>query len=533
MLSKWPIRNKLLTGIALLVIIVATLSATGFIAANRYRSLVVGLERRGLELPMGVQLIQQVYELRRPVNQARENQAQWQLPGDPHDMQILRQQFRFHLADLQVKVRDYGKQLTSMQAEETQIAVSQEELNTLEKIDKSIVRIKELDEKSNWVVDDPDLHALNELDEELATLQKNAKQLPGYLHQRLRALRTEVRGQYRAMNVLVWVSTVLATMMIFLFIKLGYSWVFRPLRVLVKGSRLVAAGKFDHRIQLQSNDEMAELAAAMNDMTTRFQTIRDDLDQQVKVRTRQVARSEQLASVGFLAAGVAHEINNPLASIALCAESLESRVDEVLQHTSPAQVELVRSYLSMIQEEAFRCKDITEKLLDFSRMGDIEKQETDLRQLVQGVIEMVCHLGKYKEKTVDLAQGPNVIAAVNAQQMKQVLLNLITNGLDSIESAGCVEIELRQNGENAEIVISDNGCGMTEEVQEHLFEPFFTRSRTGAGTGLGLSIAYQIVADHDGQIEVHSPGIDRGSVFTVILPIDQPLKEQKNRYQAA
>ena len=107
--------------------------------------------------------------------------------------------------------------------------------------------------------------------------------------------------------------------------RLSYRWIFLPLRTLIAGSRRVAAGEFGYRIRLDTHDEMAELAKALNDMTARFQEIRDDLDHQVQVRTKQVVRSEQLASVGFLAAGVAHEINNPLASIAMCAESLEGR----------------------------------------------------------------------------------------------------------------------------------------------------------------------------------------------------------------
>ena len=128
--------------------------------------------------------------------------------------------------------------------------------------------------------------------------------------------------------MLAWVTSSLAALLFVLFVKLFYDWVFRPLRILIKGSRRVAAGQFHYRIQLDTHDEMSELAEAMNDMTARFREIRDDLDQQVRERTNQVVRSEQLASVGFLAAGVAHEINNPLASIAMCAESLESRFGE-------------------------------------------------------------------------------------------------------------------------------------------------------------------------------------------------------------
>ncbi len=198
---------------------------------------------------------------------------------------------------------------------------------------------------------------------------------------------------------------------------------------------------------------MGELAESMNAMTARFQEIRDDLDRQVQERTKQVVRSEQLASVGFLAAGVAHEINNPLASIALCSESLEGRLADLLGDTDEsraAERDVVRSYLEMIQKEAFRCKQITEKLLDFSRMGDPERHNTELRDLVAGVIEMVSHLGRYGDKKVELIAGEPVIAEICPQEIKQVVLNLITNGLDSLESGrhghGCGQQPRREGG---------------------------------------------------------------------------------------
>jgi signal transduction histidine kinase len=310
------------------------------------------------------------------------------------------------------------------------------------------------------------------------------------------------------------------------FIGGSYRWVFRPLGVLVKGSRQVASGDFNYRIQLAAHDEIGELAAAMNDMTSRFCAIRNDLDHQVKVRTKQVVRSEQLASVGFLAAGVAHEINNPLASIALCAESLESRLQEMCPGDSE-HAEVVGRYLRMIQTEAFRCKEITEKLLDFSRMGEVRRTGADLRELIQGVIEMVRHLGKYQNRNLEFAAGEPVIALVNAQEIKQVVLNLITNALDSMEAGGTLTIELVRKPNFAEMIFTDNGCGMTEEVLKHLFEPFFTRKRGGQGTGLGLSIVYRIVGDHGGQIEATSAGPGRGSQFHVTLPLAETTKLPK------
>jgi signal transduction histidine kinase len=280
---------------------------------------------------------------------------------------------------------------------------------------------------------------------------------------------------------------------------------------------------------------MRELAEAMNAMTARFQEIRDDLDRQVRERTKQVVRSEQLASVGFLAAGVAHEINNPLASISICSESLESRLAALLQDDNEAHAaerEVVNNYLQMIQKEAFRCKQITEKLLDFSRTGDPERHLTDLRELVGGVIEMIGHIGSYRDKHVELADGEPVLAELCPQEFKQVVLNLITNGLDSLDTDGCVTVSITSRGSDAVIVVRDNGCGMTEEVIRHLFEPFFTRRRNGQGTGLGLSISYRIIEEHHGQIVAESEGGGRGSQFTVMLPIRQPAQRKIQSYAA-
>jgi signal transduction histidine kinase len=330
-------------------------------------------------------------------------------------------------------------------------------------------------------------------------------------------------------------------------VRLFYRWIIRPLRVLIDGSRKVAAGQFGYRIHLDTRDEMSELAEALNDMTARFQAIRDDLDRQVQQRTKQVVRSEQLASVGFLAAGVAHEINNPLASIAICAESLESRIGELLgqpaatrepgsEEPAAQQHAVIDHYLRMIQSEAFRCKEITEKLLDFSRIVPVERQDTELGELVQGVIDMLGHLGKYQRKQIQFARGAPVFAAVNPQEIKQVVLNVLINALDSLDAEGSVQIALEPRNGMAELTVADNGCGMDPLVLKHLFEPFFTRSRTGQGTGLGLSISYRIVTDHGGDIEAHSPGPGEGSTFRVRLPLaerSQDHKETEHRYQAA
>jgi len=226
-----------------------------------------------------------------------------------------------------------------------------------------------------------------------------------------------------------------------------------------------------------------------------------------------------LAGVGFLAAGVAHEINNPLASIAFCSEALERRLSQILPTASAADAKGVEQYLRMIQEEAFRCKRITEKLLDFSRCGEINRERTDIVGLVQDVVEMVQHMGKYRGKQIIFQPREAVLAFADAQEIKQVVLNLVVNALDCMEVGGVLRIDVRYNHGLAELVFTDDGCGMTSEVLENIFEPFFTRRKEGKGTGLGLSISHRIISQHGGEISANSPGEGLGATFVVRLPI--------------
>jgi two-component system NtrC family sensor kinase len=535
LLSKWPIRNKLLIGIGLLLVIVATLSWSGFYGVYAYRSLVRSLRGRAAELPLAATFRRQVTDLRLMVAEARG--ASDDRPAKL-DRDALARRFAQTLQAVRVTLSSYRDQLIDNDdpeenSEDSLINDSRDEWETVHKIDASLDQIVEASADLAWIADDARLETMHA---ELDTLQNLSWTLPSFLHERIQNLKDQVQVQYRSLIVLTWVTSLSAALLLGLFLRLFYAWVFRPLRVLVKGSRFVAAGQFGYRIVLDTHDEMSELAEAMNDMTARFEAIRDGLDRQVQERTKEVVRSEQLASVGFLAAGVAHEINNPLASIALCAESLEGRIQELLDAasgTSAADHDVIRNYLRMIQNEAFRCKGITERLLDFSRMGDVARQNADLRELVQGVIDMVGHLGRYQDKRLELLPGEAIIAPVNSQELKQVVLNLITNGLDSLSPGGLLQVELQPRGGQVEIVFTDDGCGMTDEVLKHLFEPFFTRRRSGQGTGLGLSITYRIVADHGGHIDVHSDGPGKGSRFCVSLPLAENHKEREHRYQAA
>jgi signal transduction histidine kinase len=442
-----------------------------------------------------------------------------------------RQRFENQFKAVREGLTVYREKLAENEADDdnARIGVAPREHDMVAALDGMLSQIAELSQADDWPNSPTRIHDIND---ELEKVQTLTVELPSALHERIHGLSADVRVQYRTMIAVTWLADLAAAMLLGLLLYVFYRWVFRPLRVLIKGSRRVASGEFQHRIRIDSSDEMAELAAAMNDMTERFQSIRDDLDRQVQLRTQQVVRNEQLASVGFLAAGVAHEINNPLASIAMCAESLEGRVRDLL--TDDEQHKVVKNYLRMIQSEAFRCKEITEKLLDFSRMGEVRRQTVDLRELVCGVIDMVRHLGKYQNKYVVLLPGDPALASVNAQEIKQVVLNLITNGLDSIDAGARMTIEITARAGELDMLFTDNGCGMTPEVLQHIFEPFFTRKRNGQGTGLGLSIAYRIIADHAGHIEATSEGPGRGAQFRVTLPqARDAAKPRERKYQAA
>jgi signal transduction histidine kinase len=193
--------------------------------------------------------------------------------------------------------------------------------------------------------------------------------------------------------------------------------------------------------------------------------------------------------------------------------------------------------LRRIQDEAFRCKGITERLLDFSRLGQAERKQTvDVADLVEDVIAMVRHLGQYRNHKVVFERHGDTHAWASPQEMKQVVLNLLTNALDSLspeQADGQVTITMDGDPHWLRLSIDDNGCGMTDEVLEHLFEPFFTRRRDGRGTGLGLPITSRIIADHGGRIQPSSRGPNLGSRFEIQIPRQQASHEHESHFSNA
>ncbi len=328
----------------------------------------------------------------------------------------------------------------------------------------------------------------------------------------------EARRIHKWLSYVIYISGTTSLVIFLLLIRYGYISFFLPVRKLYEGARRVANEDFSYRVQINSDDEMGEFAAAFNSMIDRFQDIKNDLDQQVRERSNQLVRSERLAGVGFLAAGVAHEINNPLSAITMAADSLEDRVDTLAPHLDRAELDIFVTYLKMIQRESERCRSITGRLLDFARGQDGIRKRVDVTSTIREVLEMISHLGKFKDRNIIFDYPHPCYLVANGAEIKQVLLNLTANALEAMSEGGTLTITIRELSEQVEIAFQADGSGMTPEIIENLFEPFFTSKQEGQGTGLGLSISNRIINDHQGTIEAKSPGLGKGSTFLVKLP---------------
>ena len=538
MLSRWTIRKKLQIAMVVLGLVIAVLGYSSFRGVYAYKELVATLSSRASEIPLTAELTRAIDDLRvdKEPAQSREILTFSMQETDPSNS-YARKPFSDRLQQVREILARYKSRLESSHTDALFLADRSEELETAEKIGELINEIA-------WRNGQKDLmtHRVARLQQEqdLDQLGELAHQLPNLLTLRMVSFRDEVRIRYRTWIIMAWSSAILAIGMLVGLFVYARSAVVRPFKNLLYGARRVANCDFAYRIHTSSSDEIAELAHAINLSAQSFLAIQKDLKEQVRQRSEEVIRNEQLASVGFLAAGVAHEINNPLAAIAWSAEALEARLHRILhpvmeetrEHSDTpteslagADLDTLRTYLRRIQDEAFRCKGITERLLDFSRLGTIQrKQQTDMNEIVEDVVDMVRHLGPYRSQKieVEISDTP-AIAWASPQEMTQVVLNLVTNALESLDPdtrSGVVRVKVHHRPEQDQVhlVIEDNGCGMDQEVLKHLFEPFFTRRRDGRGTGLGLPITNRIITDHGGRITPRSDGPGLGSRFEITLP---------------
>ena len=282
---------------------------------------------------------------------------------------------------------------------------------------------------------------------------------------------------------------------------------------------------------------------------------RDHLEEKVGERTQEIkqtyeslqktqkrlSRSEKLAGIGTLAAGIAHEINNPLASVASCAEGLMDRVDNV-DFKSKDDKEVFSDYLKTVYDETYRCKAIISKLLDFSRkqvpvFSEVNENalvphyrvippsplvfdEVNVNTLVANVVKLICRQKELEKLRIELNYDPEpVITCGDANQLQQVFLNMILNAIDATAGGEKIEITTIRADNFVQIIIEDTGCGIAPENLDRIFEPFFSTKSPGKGTGLGLSICYGIIEEHKGKILASSNGIGKGTKFTISLPM--------------
>lgn len=232
------------------------------------------------------------------------------------------------------------------------------------------------------------------------------------------------------------------------------------------------------------------------------------------------AQSEKLAAIGQLAAGVMHEINNPLATVAVCAEGLSLRLEDLRRagcDVPPSMDEFTRT----IEQEVQRCKRITDTLLTFSRPKPVEKHPTDLNRVIEQALFLVQHHARFKQLRVQTILAPALAPVpANSEQLIQVIMALLINAADATNDEGSITIRTRRGSSDSEAAIAeviDDGTGIPRSELPKIFEPFYTTKPAGRGTGLGLSVCYSIIAAHGGRIEVDS-AVGAGSTFRILLP---------------
>lgn len=258
-----------------------------------------------------------------------------------------------------------------------------------------------------------------------------------------------------------------------------------------------------------------------DETVTHVLTIGEEITEQKKMNAA-ILHAEKLSGIGKLASGIVHEINNPLATVAACAEALQSRLDEETA-MSPQNLEDFREYLKLIQDETFRCKAITGSLLEFSGHRQGEKSPLEINYLVEQTLRLVKHHPKLRNMHLEVQCGeelPRINA--NEAQIKQVFIALITNACDAVEEKdGRLEIKtgIQKTSNGAWVVaeFKDNGAGIPSDILPRIFDPFFTTKPFGQGTGLGLAVCYGIISDHGGKIEVQSR-VGRGTTMKLLLP---------------
>jgi len=303
--------------------------------------------------------------------------------------------------------------------------------------------------------------------------------------------------------------------------------VHRPVKELIAGTHRVADGDLDYRLPVRSNDELSDLAASFNKMTAEVSGAHAEIEERVRRKTaeldqahRSLLASEKMASIGKLAATVAHEVNNPLFGILTYARLTLKEVEKGPAGTRAEMAENLR----IIERESKRCGDIMRNLLTFARQAPSHREPNDLNVLIGRALVLVRHQAELLgiELRTHLSQDLPPVSC-DPGQIQQVVLVLLVNATEAMPHGGVLEVatETDSAAGHARIRVRDTGSGIQPEVLSQIFDPFFTTKEDQQRTGLGLAVARSIIEQHGGEIAVEStPG--KGTEFVVTLPAPRP-----------
>ena len=342
------------------------------------------------------------------------------------------------------------------------------------------------------------------------------------------------------LNRAAWNTALLASGFVLLaaicIVLIVHRLVYRPLRDLERGAGRLASGQLDEPIPVRSPDEFGQVAHSFNTMMAGLHESQKELSeaarllerkveertQQLRAAEAQAVQQQKLAATGLLAAGIAHELNNPLTGVLTFSCLIRQKMKDGTQEAED---------MDLVIRETRRCAGIIRRLLDFARQSPPERAQADLNALIAETARLVERSAQLHGTAITLELDPNLPAVwIDKNHIKQVLMNMLVNAQQATEAGGTIHVSTRrmpepvaseQGGEPVEMVeiaIKDTGCGISEQDLHRIFDPFFTSKEVGKGTGLGLSVSHGIVKAHGGAIRVRSE-VGRGTVFCIHLPL--------------
>jgi len=359
------------------------------------------------------------------------------------------------------------------------------------------------------------------------------QQILGVLDTNLSLAKADVQLAESSQRMIVYTACALLLIAVLTW-SLVWQVVARPVKALRQGTERLAQGDLGYQLEVESHDEIGELARSFNAMSAQLKSEHTEnitwthtLEERVDQKTRELKRAhehalhtEKMASIGKMAAVVAHEINNPLSGILTYAKLLRKWINS--DDAGKSRQRDICDSLELIAAESRRCGDLVKNLLTFSRTTPMNLQRTSLNRVIEQALRLIQHQLDLANVQVQLqvdSSLPDVVC--DGAQIEQVLLALMMNALDAMPQGGnlWVNMTLQPDENVVRIVIRDDGTGIAPEILPRLFEPFLTTKETGKGVGLGLAISRSILERHGGKIAVQSE-LGRGTTFTIVLPCE-------------